>query len=277
MKLIIIFTNIKKLYDDPYYKGFASHLAFFFILSSVPTILLISQSIILFFENNLEQILGEYIELIDLETRGLFDTLLFAGGGGFSNSFFLIIALWAGSRALFSLIQVSNYTYSDIKSFKGNYIKDRFRAIISMIITMATFIITLAIVVYGQPIIDLLISIFNLDLLPNFVWTLLRWGLGIVLYTLNMSFMYYFLPSDKIPFRDIFPGAAVASLGILLGTLGYSIYVSYIANYSVLYGSLAGIIALFIWFYLISWVLLGGILLNRVLIDKSKERGLHEK
>ncbi len=271
MELVKIFSRIKKLYDDPYYKGFAPQLAFFFILSLVPTILLISQFLLIFFESNLQQILGDSIALVDSDTRGFLDTLLFAGGGGASSSFFMFVALWAGSRALFSLVQVSNYTFSENKSFKGNYFKDRVKAILSMLFTMATFMATLAIVVYGQPIFNLLVSLFNLDILPSIVWHLIRWIFGLILYILNITFMYYFLPSIKIPLKAIFPGATLASIGILIVTLGYSTYVSNFANYSVLYGSLAGMIALFIWFYLVSWVLLGGVLYNKALIDNKNE------
>ncbi|MEG2298399.1 MAG: YhjD/YihY/BrkB family envelope integrity protein, partial [Anaerovoracaceae bacterium] len=83
----------------------------------------------------------------------------------------------------------------------------------------------------------------------------------------TIGYNYYFLPINRVRFKDLIPGTIFASIGLLLVTLFYSLYMNNLANYNILYGSLASIIALMFWFYLLSWVLALGILFNKVWAD----------
>ena len=59
------------------------------------------------------------------------------------------------------------------------------------------------------------------------------------------------------------PGAVVATVGIMTVTWFYSLYISRATNYNVLYGALSNIVAMMLWFYLISWVLCIGMMFNK--------------
>lgn len=82
------------------------------------------------------------------------------------------------------------------------------------------------------------------------------------LYFLMVSFNYYILPLERVKFRRILPGSILASVGMLIVTGGFSVYIENIANYDIVYGSLASIVALLFWFYLLSWTLGLGIIFN---------------
>ena len=58
-------------------------------------------------------------------------------------------------------------------------------------------------------------------------------------------------------------GSIFAAVSMLIVTSLFSLYATNVANYSLLYGSLASLIAMMIWFYLLGWTLGLGVMLNK--------------
>ncbi len=75
---------------------------------------------------------------------------------------------------------------------------------------------------------------------------------------LVMAVMYYFGPNRKQQWRDVWPGALLATTFWLLTTQAFAWYVRNLANYNVLYGSIGGVIAMLVWMYLLSAIALLG-------------------
>ena len=84
------------------------------------------------------------------------------------------------------------------------------------------------------------------DLLP-FVFTT-----GVVL------FLYRVLPSPRPKTREIWPGAVVAALLISLVRGALELYFEHLADFGALYGSLGALMALLIFVYAVSLVLVFG-------------------
>ena len=72
------------------------------------------------------------------------------------------------------------------------------------------------------------------------------------------AILYYFGPYRRQRWRDIWPGAFLATVLWLLATLACSWYVRHITNYNLLYGSIGTGIALLIWMYLLAIIALFG-------------------
>ena len=75
---------------------------------------------------------------------------------------------------------------------------------------------------------------------------------------LVMAVMYYFGPNRKQQWRDVWPGALLATAFWLLTTQAFAWYVRNLANYNLLYGSIGGVIAMLVWMYLLSAIALLG-------------------
>ncbi len=166
------------------------------------------------------------------------------------------------------MMRISNYAYTGHPSGGRSWLRERTRAIKTVLITLFTLAFSLLIMVYGEVLISIFTSYVNKFLNLNFtfdnIWFVLRWPVAMVLYFLMISYNYYVLPSERIRFRKILPGSIMASVGMLLATWIYSCYMSGFANYDLLYGSLAAIVALLFWFYILGYILVIGILVNVV-------------
>jgi membrane protein len=72
------------------------------------------------------------------------------------------------------------------------------------------------------------------------------------------SMLYYFGPNRPMRWRNVWPGAILATVLWLPATVGFGWYVGHLANYNVLYGSVAAGIVLLVWMYLLALIALLG-------------------
>ena len=260
----MVFLAIKQL-RDPYYQGFAAQMSFYIMLSLVPTITVLSQllGILDIPLDFLDEWIGDYVAPSMAETlKGL----LSYRSATTSNIILIITALWAASRAQFSMMRIANYTYTGGRT-TGNFWKERLRSLKTMSLTLFTLAFVAIIAVYGKMLLQLALGTLVEGTMIDTLWTWLRWPLAGVLYFLMVSYNYYVLPIEKLSFREIFPGSLFGAIGMLVVTIVDSAYANYSVNYDIMYGSLASIAALLFWFYFLSWALCLGILFNKVWKD----------
>ncbi len=268
--LQMILLGIKQ-FRDPYYQGFAAQMSFYIMLSLVPTLIVLTQ-ILGLLEISLD-ILVEWIK--QYVAPKMADTLMTVfhaspATATTSNIIMILMALWASSRAQFSMMRIANYTYSSGQT-TGGFFRERFRSIKTMALTMFTVAFVAIILVYGKMILTLIMGPLIEGSLIDTLWTWVRWPLAGALYFLLVSYLYYVLPYDKLGYREILPGSCFGAVGMLVVTICYSTYANHAANYDIIYGSLASIVALLFWFYFLSWALCLGIVFNKVWRDTKGE------
>jgi membrane protein len=103
------------------------------------------------------------------------------------------------------------------------------------------------------------------------VWTWARIPVGVVLLVLVAVLVYYLFPNTGQPFRLITPGALIAVIVWVVATLAFSWYVANFASYNAVYGSLAGVIVLLLYFFISAAILLLGAELNSELYHRTIE------
>jgi membrane protein len=90
---------------------------------------------------------------------------------------------------------------------------------------------------------------------------------------LIFALIYYVTPDvEQRAFRWVTPGAFIGVLIWLIASVGFSIYVSRVADVGALYGAFAGAIVLLAWLWLTNVALLFGAELNAE-IERQKELG----
>ena len=257
--------------QDPYYQGFAAQVSFYFMLSIVPIMILIVQILGLF---NIS--MGTAVNLIydytGQQVSGLMSSLFEFSSIGIGSVIYIIIAVWAGSRASFALTRIANYTLTEGSSTGKNYFVERVRAIGTLFFTISTVVFSILILCYGQLILSSILSLLgqNPHKYVDSIWMWLRWPLGFLLYFGMIGFNFYMLPTKRKPFIKVIPGTILAAVGMLVVTALYSMYASSLANYDIVYGALSSVVALLMWFFFLAWVLLLGVLFNKVWEDTSE-------
>jgi membrane protein len=169
----------------------------------------------------------------------------------------LILSLWAASGAMMSMIEGFNAAYH-IPRGRGP-VKERLVAALLVLCVVLPGVGASTLIIFGNQTEATLLYTLGvsregaeltiwIELLGKALRFVLAFG-GIVLGT---ALLYLMAPNRRLRFRDVWPGAVVSSLLWLVTTGGFSWYVRNIANYSVLYGSIAAVIALLVWMYLLS-------------------------
>ena len=77
--------------------------------------------------------------------------------------------------------------------------------------------------------------------------------------------LFKLAPNKKKSFKQLLPGCALTTIGFIISTLVFTFYVERLADFHVVYGSLAIIIILLTWLFLIGWVINLGIQVNYVI------------
>ncbi|MGN0712648.1 MAG: YihY/virulence factor BrkB family protein [Anaerovoracaceae bacterium] len=262
----MVILGFQKL-SDPYYQGAAAEIAFYFLLSIVPTLILLSQLLGLF-SVSLDGI-REWLnmDMIQVEGADMILSLLDYSPSGVNSVFLAVTAVWAASRAQFAMLRITNYTLTDGISTGKGYVRDRIRSLKTVVITVFTIGFSLVILVYGELILKLVFGIVVGSEIAEKTWVMIRWPIAAGLYFLMISYNYYVLPTHRVPYRAVVPGSVFASIGLMAVTWAYSIYTSVSSGYDILYGSFSNFVALMFWFYLLSWVLFLGVILNKVWWD----------
>ena len=96
----------------------------------------------------------------------------------------------------------------------------------------------------------------------TFSWRLVsrlaRYGVAFAASVAVTMLLYYFGPARPQRWMAVWRGAVLATALWLIATAGFGWYVRHLANYNVLYGSVATSIALLVWMYLMSLIALLG-------------------
>lgn len=307
IKRIVILTVKKAM--EPYFAGNAAEIAFFLLMSIVPTIILLAQLLNLF-----DLSLDIIIELIDEyasdDLAAIIMPLLDYRSSGALSLALILLSLWSGSKAIFSLMRITNYAYLGGTPGKNpftGYIKERARAILTIFIIVFTLIFAIGIVIYGKIILDTINNYFGANFNVDDAWLNIRWVFGFLLYFFMVASIYYLLPSSRNRYmqlisrehkwrsvkrvvgawtsnardtlKTIFPGSIFASIGMMVATWIYSLYLSSIStsNFNILYGSLGAAVLLMLWFYILAFVLVLGIQLNSIWEDSKYPEGKADK
>lgn len=102
------------------------------------------------------------------------------------------------------------------------------------------------------------------------LWTWGRWSIGALTSIAVIALIYHLAIPRTQSWQRVLPGAVLATVLWFVATIGFGWYVTNHANYSVIYGSLAAVIALLVWLYLVSIVMLIGAEFNALIFPKPE-------
>ena len=104
------------------------------------------------------------------------------------------------------------------------------------------------------------------------LWGAIRWSIAILTSIAVIQLIYHNAVPRTQPWHTVLPGAVLSTAMWLLSSALFGWYLQHYTDYSVIYGSLGVGIALLVWMYLISLVVLIGAEFNAMLFPRGLTR-----
>lgn len=269
--------KIKKIQDltgqvsQKHVGAYAAQSAYFFVLSMIPMILLLlaiiqytpvtkadvmTAVVNLFPETNMQDFMVGIVNEVYNQSKTVIPVTA-------------IVALWSAGKGVLAVSTGLNCAY-ELRETR-NYVFLRIRASIYTILFIAAIVMALVLSVFGNN-----ISIFVYHKIPFLADTTdlimrLRTVISFVVMTGISLLVYHFLPNRKLPFRDLILGSIFTSLGWLVISFIFSMYLTIFKGFSGLYGSMTAIILVMLWLYFCMYVMLLGGLINCIWVEVKRD------
>jgi membrane protein len=279
-------TNIKNALIGTYGNVVRNHtlqmaaaLAYYFILSLFPALILLSAVVAYLPVPDLfNQALALMARFLPADAMGLVQRVLadvISPNKGTFLSLGILGTLWAASGGFAAMIEALNIAY-DVRDDRPFW-KTRPLAVGLAFLTGALLLIALSVMVVGPRFGEWLAARVHLSGLFVLLWPFIHWTIALGFTVLAVEALYFLAPNVKQRLRATLPGAVV-SVGCWI-TLSYllGLYFRHFGNFNKTYGTLGAAVALMVWLYWTGFAMLVGAELNEELAKISKEGKLQEK
>lgn len=185
----------------------------------------------------------------------------------------LISGLLVTINGCLSVILASNTIY---KIPNAPYYKRLIKAcfVTLVILILITFIVIVPLL--GNSFIKLLGTFGNVvsdnEFLIKSISFVLQFPVSLLVMYYLIKLIYVIAPDQKINNKYVTKGALFTTVSWLLLTFVFSYYINNIARYNLVYGNLANIVILLFWFYLLAYVFVIGIIINKDTMEKEIEK-----
>ncbi|WHY68053.1 YihY/virulence factor BrkB family protein [Neobacillus sp. SuZ13] len=257
--------------DEDDLPGLSAQLAYYFLLSLFP-LLIVLFTLLPYIPIQHQDMLGVVKdfapgEAMDLIEKNVHDIMNHRNGG--LLSFGIIGTIWSASNGINAIVKAFNKAYNVKES--RSFIVSRGMAIILTFGMILVLILAIVLPVFGREIGIFLFS--QLGYTTEFIklWNTLSWLVSAIILFLIFTVLYWIAPNVKLKCRSAFPGAAFATIGWIVSSIGLTFYVGNISNYSLTYGSIGAIIVLMIWLYISAFIIILGGEINAFYSEKNRK------
>lgn len=242
-------------------RAHSAEAAFFIIMSFFPVVMLLL-ALIRFMPLTETQLLMTIESITPFEIQGTLGAIVDTVYNHSSSlvPWTALAALWAGAKGMMGLSDGLNSVYQIEET--DNYIVRRIRAAFHTIIMILALTLSLVILVFGYWILDYLESFFPILAKFSGAMLMIPTGIAMVLLCLLFLIMYALLPIRRQRIRKQFPGAIFTAAAWTVFSYVFAIYLEYISNMSVIYGSLTTLVVVMLWLYFLMYLFFIGAEVN---------------
>ena len=244
-------------------------IAFFLVLSMVPLVALIV-AIAARFSLSITDTLNEFLESIPTAAANIIKDILSGDGLNFNMAVFYISAFLLASNGAHSMILASNAMY---KFENKDYIRRRIKAVFMTIILVALILFVMVVPAFGDLIFKGIYELFGTNDVTEYIYgmyKILKYPVSLIFIFISIKLLYTMAPDTRIKSRTTTKGSIITTIGWILATEIYSYYVVHFTKYSLFYGSLANLIILFLWVYILAIIFALGMAFNETEYEELK-------
>jgi membrane protein len=180
-----------------------------------------------------------------------------------------LITLWTASGVMISWMEGFRRCYELPKTW--GLVKERLIAFGLVIFALVPMTFATLLVAVGSkfeirllPYIDPDFSVYLLLL-----WGMVRWGIATLTAISVTALIYHNAVPRTQPWHSVIPGSVLATVLWFSVTVGFRAYLQHWGDFNTIYGSLGAGMALLVWMYMISLVVLVGAEFNALLFPRA--------
>jgi membrane protein len=183
-----------------------------------------------------------------------------------------LITIWSASGVIISWMDGFRRAYQLPKTW--GLVQERMIAISLVLMAGLPLTFSTILVAFGSRIEMRILFLIGHEFGPLILllWGAIRWIIAILTSIAVIQLIYHHAVPRTQPWHSVLPGAVLATAMWLISTALFGWYLQHYADYSVIYGSLGVGIALLLWMYLISLVVLIGAEFNAMLFPRCLTR-----
>lgn len=236
-----------------------AQLTYYLILSFFP-FLIFMVSLLGFIELSGDSVVAELIRLLPTEASETISGILkevVDNSTGTLLSFGMIATIWSASNGINAIVKGLNKAY-DVQE-KRPFWKVRGISLLATVFLVIVIMLVMVMLIFGKAIGEYLFQWMNYPDGFQLIWGILKYVIPIAAMAAAFSLLYWIVPSRRLKFKEVLPGAVFATFGWIITSLAFQFYMNNFGNYTKTYGSLGGMIILLIWLYISSiLIILGG-------------------
>jgi len=180
-----------------------------------------------------------------------------------------LITLWTGSGVMISWMEGFRNAYQLPKIW--GLVKERLIAFSLVILAGTPLTFATVLVAFGSRIETRILFGLGREFGPVILlmWMTIRWLIATLTSIAVIALIYHNAVPRTQPWHSVLPGATMATVLWFLATALFGWYLQNYADYGLIYGSLGAAIALLVWMYMISLVILVGAEFNAMLFPRA--------
>jgi membrane protein len=180
-----------------------------------------------------------------------------------------LITLWTASGVMISWMDGFRRCYELPKTW--GLVQERLIAFLLVVFALIPMTFATLLVAVGSkfetrllPFLDPDFSIYILLL-----WGAMRWLIATLTSIAVIALIYHHAVPRTQPWHSVMPGAMLATILWFSVTVGFRAYLQHFGDFATIYGSLGAAMALLVWMYMISLVVLVGAEFNALLFPRA--------
>ncbi len=180
-----------------------------------------------------------------------------------------VITLWTASGVMISWMEGFRRCYELPKTW--GLVKERLIAFLLVIFALTPMTFSTILVAVGSKFELRLLPYLDPDFSPYvlILWGGIRWVIATLTSISVIALIYHHAVPRTQPWHSVIPGATLATILWFSVTVAFRAYLQHAGDFNTIYGSLGVAMALLVWMYLISLVVLVGAEFNALLFPRA--------
>jgi len=133
------------------------------------------------------------------------------------------------------------------------------------------FMVSMLLIIFGQPVIELIITKTNLDSYSAALFKLIKWFIVTIFLYFGITLIYRYGSAMKKRIKWVNTGALLATVVSIVTSIVFAFFINNFGKYNEIYGSIGALLVLLLWIQINALIVLIGFELNAgIAVNKAR-------